>query len=126
VVGLPAVAHILFTVQQQRPIGLRYLTPALALGIAAAAPIVTVLAGIARRAVVAVAVGGALAASLAAPSLAWTNPLFGLGYQAATDSNLDWGQSYHALRRWSAGHHPRVSASTRCPAPATCPTRPRG
>jgi hypothetical protein len=109
VVGLAAVAYTLFTVQQQRPIGLRYLTPALALGIVAAAPIVTVLAGVARRIVVTVAVGGALVASLAAPSLAWTNPLFGPGYRAATDSNLDWGQSYPALRRWSAGHHPWVA-----------------
>ena len=109
VVALPAVAYTLFTVQQQRPIGLRYLTPALALGIVAAAPIATVLGGFARRAAVAVAVGGALVASLAAPSLAWTNPLFGPGYQAATDSNLDWGQSYPALRRWSAGHHPWVA-----------------
>jgi hypothetical protein len=109
VVALPALAHTLFTLQQQRPIGLRYLAPALALGIVGAASVVTVLRGVARRAVVAVAVGGALVASVAAPSLAWTDPVFGPGYQVATDSNLDWGQSYYALRRWSVRHRPWVA-----------------
>jgi hypothetical protein len=109
VVALPALALTLFTVQQQRPIGLRYLLPALALWIVAAAPIVVVLGRRAARTVVALAVAGGLAASLVTPSLASTNPLLGPGYRVATDSNLDWGQSYPALRRWSPSHHPWVA-----------------
>ncbi len=104
VVVIPAVVHTLFTVQQERPIGLRYLLPALALWLVAAAPIVTVTRHVMRRAVIALAVTGAVAASVITPSLAWTDPLLGPGYRVAADSNLDWGQSYYALQAWTARH----------------------
>ena len=44
-----------------------------------------------------------------APALSWTDPLLGPGYQVATDSNLDWGQSYPALQKWSEGRRPWVA-----------------
>ena len=108
-VGLPALAHAVFTALQQRPIGLRYLLPVLALWCVAAAPIVNVLRGVGRRAVVAVVLAGGLVAALATPALSWTDPLLGPGYQVATDSNLDWGQSYPALQKWSEGRRPWVA-----------------
>ncbi|HKE73605.1 MAG TPA: glycosyltransferase family 39 protein [Acidimicrobiales bacterium] len=104
VVALPAAALTLFTVQQQRPIGLRYLLPVLALWLLAASPLVEVVRGAARPAVAALAVAGGLLPALAAPALAWTDPLLGPGYRTATDSNLDWGESYNALAAWTAEH----------------------
>ncbi|MCU1426916.1 MAG: hypothetical protein JWL83_916 [Actinomycetia bacterium] len=105
---LPAALHTVFTVQQQRPIGLRYLLPALALWVAAATPIVAITRNVVRRATAAVVVAGAVAASVVTPAIAWTNPLLGPGYRQAADSNLDWGQAQYALARWSAHHHPWI------------------
>jgi len=104
VVALPALALTLFTVQQQRPLGLRYLLPVLALWLVAAAPVVDTLRGAARPAVMTLAVAGGLIPALATPALAWTDPMLGRGYQTATDSNLDWGQSYDTLAAWTARH----------------------
>src|SRR5207302_9829422 len=39
-------------------------------------------------------------------ALAWTTSPFRPAWQVVTDSNVDWGQDYDALRRWSATHHP--------------------
>jgi hypothetical protein len=106
VIVLPALAHTIFTVQQQRPLGLRYLLPAIALWIVAASPIVAVVRGWARNAIVIVTVAGALVAASAPQALAWTNPLLGPGYRNAADANFDWGQSYYALKKWTPSHHP--------------------
>jgi hypothetical protein len=108
-VALPAIVHTLFTMQQQRPIGLRYELPGLALWIVAASPLVVVVTRAARIGVLTVAIGGALAACVITPSIAWTNPLLGPSYQQATDSNLDWGQAFPALVKWSRGREPWVS-----------------
>jgi 4-amino-4-deoxy-L-arabinose transferase-like glycosyltransferase len=108
VVAVPAIAHTLFTMQQARPIGLRYELPALALALVAASAIVHAITPRVLRALGAVVVGvGALACS-AGPALAWTNPLLGPGYRQAADSNLDWGEAFPALARWSPSHHPWV------------------
>ena len=104
VVALPAAALTVFTLQQQRPIGLRYLLPVLALWLLAASPLVEVVRGAARPANVGLAVAGGLVPALAVPALAWTDPLLGPGYRTATDSNLDWGESYNALAAWTAEH----------------------
>jgi hypothetical protein len=108
-VGIPAIVHTLFTLQQERPIGLRYMLPALALWLVAAAPIVEVVKRAARIGIVAVAIGGALVACVITPSIAWTDPLLGPAYQQATDSNLDWGQAFPALVKWSEGRNPWVA-----------------
>ncbi|HEY7072817.1 MAG TPA: glycosyltransferase family 39 protein, partial [Acidimicrobiales bacterium] len=123
VVALPAVVLTVFTLQQQRPIGLRYLLPVLALWLLAASPLVDVVRGVARPAVVGVAVAGGLVPALAVPALAWTNPLLGPGYRTATDSNLDWGESYNALADWT-GEHPAAAVVYFGPSglgPATLP-----
>jgi 4-amino-4-deoxy-L-arabinose transferase-like glycosyltransferase len=104
VVALPAAALTVFTVQQQRPIGLRYLLPVLALWLLAASPLVEVVRGAARPAIVGLVVAGGLVPALAVPALAWTDPLLGPGYRTATDSNLDWGESYYALAAWTSEH----------------------
>lgn len=105
IVGIPAVVLASFTVQQQRPIGLRYLLATIALVFVATGAIST------RRSLVAVIAGGAgLAAIVTTPSLAWTSPIIRRPpYEIAADSNLDWGQGYYALRSWAAGRDPWVS-----------------
>lgn len=109
VLVVPATALTLFTIQQPRPMGVRYLLPALALWLVAASALVVVVGPVTRRVVVAVAVAGALLAATGTPSLSWTNPLLGPGYRVATDSNLDWGQSSTALADWSEEHQPWVA-----------------
>lgn len=109
VLVLPATALTLFTIQQPRAMGVRYLLPALALWLVAASALVVVVGPVTRRVVVTVAVAGALLAATATPSLSWTNPLLGPGYRVATDSNLDWGQSSTALAAWSGEHRPWVA-----------------
>ena len=97
-----------FTLQQQRPIGLRYLLPVIALGIVGASAVAT-LARPVRVTAWATALPVGVACALALPSLSWTLPVFGPGYRVAADSNLDWGQSWPELVRWSRQHHPWVA-----------------
>src|SRR5262249_8242040 len=94
--------------QQQRPIGLRYLLPALSLWFVIAAPLVNLVRRPARPWITGVAVSAAAAMCLTAPSLAFTDPLLGAGYRQAADSNLDWGQGFNALPAWSPTHHPYI------------------
>jgi hypothetical protein len=108
VLGPSALVLTLFTVQQQRPIGLRYLLPVIALGMVAASPWVVVTPQRARRALWVGVAGTAVVSCLFLPSLSWTLPLFGRGYDVAADSNLDWGQAWPALEAFSATHHPWV------------------
>jgi 4-amino-4-deoxy-L-arabinose transferase-like glycosyltransferase len=109
VIGLPAVALVSFTLQQERPLGIRYLLAPLALAIVGAGALATTLRDRAARAVTAsIAVGGLLAC--ASPALAWTTPLVRRpGYEVAADSNLDWGQGFYALQSWARGKHPWVA-----------------
>jgi 4-amino-4-deoxy-L-arabinose transferase-like glycosyltransferase len=130
-IALPAVLLTAVTLASPKDIGLRYLLPALALwAAAAAAGLVTVLAGptatadstaaaglavpAGRRlagAAVAVLLAAAVATTAASfpASIAWTAWPFRPGYAAATDSDIDWGQGWYALRSWSAGRHPWVA-----------------
>ncbi|MCU1353971.1 MAG: hypothetical protein JWM05_3180 [Acidimicrobiales bacterium] len=109
VVGIPILLHAAFALQQERPIGLRYLLTPIAFGLVAAAALLAVVPARAVRGIWAVAGAIALACCLMLPSLSWTSPLVGSGPAAAADSNLDWGQSWPALVRWSRTHHPWVS-----------------
>jgi hypothetical protein len=106
---LPMVALVLFTLTQARPVGVRYLLPAVGLLLMSAGA--TLRHG--RRAVVGLAATGAFAfASMigaSAHALAWTPWPFHPGYRSLTDSSVDWGQDFDALDRWSAAHHPRVA-----------------
>jgi ribosome biogenesis protein Tsr3 len=104
-VGLPASFLAVFAVQQQRPLGLRYLLPALALTWVTTAALVVRTDRRLPRLLAGVAVAGGTVACLAVPALAWTDPLAGPGYRVAADSNLDWGQGWWALRSWVAGRH---------------------
>jgi hypothetical protein len=74
----------------------------------AAAPIVRMVTPRVARTAAGIAVGVGALACTAAPALAWTNPLLGPGYRQASDSNLDWGEAFPALARWSPSHHPWV------------------
>jgi 4-amino-4-deoxy-L-arabinose transferase-like glycosyltransferase len=118
-IGLPAFLLTAVTLASPKDIGVRYLLPALALWAAAAgAGLVTALAGLTagagRRlagAVMAILLATAVfttAASFPA-SIAWTAWPFRPGYAAATDSDIDWGQGWYALRSWSADRHPWVA-----------------
>ena len=42
-------------------------------------------------------------------SIAWTTWPFRPGYAVATDSDVDWGQGFYALRAWSASRDPWVA-----------------
>jgi hypothetical protein len=98
-----------FTLQQERPIGLRYLLATIALWFVCSGALVRLLPRNAWRvAAVAVGAGGLVAASVT-PSLAWTSPLAGRGYESVADSNLDWGQGFYALQAWSKNKDPWVS-----------------
>ncbi len=108
-VMLPAALLGVFTLQQQRPIGLRYLLAPLALGLVLTVPLVRISSRWPRRIVAAIAVGSSLAFAAVVPALAWTDPLFGPGYRVAADSNLDWGQGWTALEAWTPSHHPYVA-----------------
>jgi 4-amino-4-deoxy-L-arabinose transferase-like glycosyltransferase len=108
VVLAPALLILLFDLPQPRDIGIRYLLPVIALWCVGAVALATP----ARRnrfgsAALGLAVAFALVTMIGARhnSLAWTDPIFGPGYQAATNSNLDWGQDLYPLRQW-VDHHP--------------------
>jgi len=109
VLVLPALVLGVFTIQQQRPIGLRYLLATIALGIVCTGALAIALQPRARQLVTAAVAAGGLAAVLTGPALAWTSPLVGRGYTVAADSNLDWGQGFSALQRWAVGKRPWVS-----------------
>jgi 4-amino-4-deoxy-L-arabinose transferase-like glycosyltransferase len=110
VLGVPAVALTAFIVPQPRQLGLRYLLPVITLAVVAGSPAVRLAT---KAAAGRVALALLLAAQLfwlweSAPrSLAWTAPPFRPGYQAAADSNLDWGQDLYRLRDW-VRLHPRA------------------
>ncbi len=114
-VGLPAVLLAAVTLAAPKDIGLRYLLPVLALWAAAAAcGLVALAAAFSRRlAVAAVAVLASLAvvgtAGSYPGSIAWTAWPFRPGYALVTDSDVDWGQGFYALRSWSAGRDPWVA-----------------
>jgi 4-amino-4-deoxy-L-arabinose transferase-like glycosyltransferase len=118
-IGLPAVLLGTFTLAEPKDVGIRYLLPFLALWIAAAASgLAAVLAaptGPVRQRLAASSVAVLLVAAVASTagsfprSIAWTAWPFRPGYAVATDSNLDWGQAYYALRSWSAGRDPWVA-----------------
>ena len=115
-VGLPAILLGAFTLATPKDVGLRYLLPVLALWAAAAASGIVVMLGGARRkrvagAAVAVLLGAAVLGTAGSfpRSIAWTTWPVRPGYAAATDSDLDWGQSLYALRSWSTGRRPWVA-----------------
>ncbi len=117
-VGLPAVLLTAVTLAAPKDIGLRYLLPVLALWAAGAGCGLAALAGLAaafarRLAVAAVAVllGLALVATAGSypGSIAWTAWPFRPGYALVTDSDVDWGQGFYALRSWSVGRDPWVA-----------------
>lgn len=103
-VVVPAVLLTIFVVQQERPIGLRYLLPALALWMVVAAGAAVQVPSRARvgGAALVLVIGGA--SLLTGPALSWTPPGLGPGYRLMADSNLDWGQAYPELQRWNAMH----------------------
>lgn len=103
VLGLPVLLISLFVVQQERPIGVRYLAAPLAIAMVGAGAVAVAFGTRVRVAALAtVALAGLLAA--AGPSIAWTPPGLGDGYRLIGDSGLDWGQSYPALVRWGRTH----------------------
>jgi hypothetical protein len=116
-VGVPAVVLAAFTVAGPLNVGVRLLLPVMALWSVAASSLVPVVQrlGIAwRRALTATAAvllaAGVASTALSFPaSLAWTAPPFTPGYAVATDSNVDWGQGFDALRSWSKGRSPWVA-----------------
>jgi len=116
-VGVPAVVLAGFTVAGPLNIGVRLLLPVMALWSVAASSLVPVVRRVGpawRRALTATATvlvtAGITSTALSFPaSLAWTAPPFTPGYAVATDSNVDWGQGFDALRSWSRGRDPWVA-----------------
>jgi len=123
-VVVPAAVLAAFTLVSPKDVGARYLLPVVALWLVVAAPgVVRVLRGLAHLlhlpprpalagmlALLVVLAGAGLASGITGPSaIAWVNPPFTPGYQAASNANLDWGQAFYDLRTWSAGKHPLVA-----------------
>ena len=109
-VALPAVALAAFTMFIPPDTGIRYFLPVLALVIVVASGVVLFARRYAGRAVLAVllAAGAVMAAGSFPHSLAWTTPPFTPGYRFDSGSNVDWGQDFYLLRRWTQGRHPFV------------------
>jgi len=118
-VALPGALIACFTLAMPKDVGVRYLLPVLALWAAAAASgLVTVLGaapGPGRKRLagltVAVLLGAAVFSTAGSfpRSIAWTAWPFRPGYTLVTDSNVDWGQGFYALRSWSASRDPWVA-----------------
>lgn len=113
VVASLAAVLTAFTLLQPRPISLRYLLPALALGFALAAWLPVRLARgtpVARTLCAALAIVQVMAlASAHTHALAWTAPPFRPAYRFVTDSNLDWSQDLDRVAAWAAGGTPWVA-----------------
>jgi hypothetical protein len=109
VLAPPAVLLGTFTVASPQTLGLRYLMPVVALLTVQTALLVRLAThrSFAFAGVLIAGSGVSLAASLP-HSLAFTQPPFRPGYRVAVDSNLDWGQDFHALQRWAVGKNPYV------------------
>jgi 4-amino-4-deoxy-L-arabinose transferase-like glycosyltransferase len=108
-VWLPALVLTVFTVTSPLNIGVRLLLPVMALWSVAAAALVPVLARKAWMIAVLVAISVAGTALSFPGSIAWSAPPFRPAYAELTDSNVDWGQSWHALATWSTGKDPWVT-----------------
>jgi hypothetical protein len=110
VLAVPALALTVPLVVSARDLGVRYLLPQLALGCVGAAVLVLVLRpGVVRLAAVAASVVAVAMMLTSAPhSLAYTSPPFTPAYRVVTDSNVDWGQDFDALRSWAVGLSPYV------------------
>jgi hypothetical protein len=112
VVVLPALVAFAFVLPYNKPIGLRYAMPGIALLLVIASPLALVL--VRRRAGYAV-LGVAVLAQLAflwssvPHSLSWTAPPFRPGYQVVSESNLDWGQDGYRLAEWMEGRTGHVA-----------------
>jgi hypothetical protein len=116
-VVVPAIVLAGFTVAGPLNIGVRLLLPVMALWAVTASALVPVLQRLGRSwrrglaATTAVLIAGAVVSTaLSFPlSLAWTAAPFRPGYAVTTDSNVDWGQAFYALRSWSVGRNPWVT-----------------
>ncbi|HEY1488789.1 MAG TPA: hypothetical protein VGF84_21950 [Micromonosporaceae bacterium] len=116
-VWLPAIVLTAFTVSSPLNIGVRLLLPVMALWAVAASALVPLLLG--ARTVWRRSLSGAVAVLLAVglagtalsfpTSLAWSAAPFRPAYAEVTDSNVDWGQGFAALRAWSRGKDPWVT-----------------
>ena len=109
VLALPGLTLVAFTLWFPRDLGLRYWLPVLALWLVAASAVVrlgrpAVTAGV----VAAIGVAGVLTVTSVPDSVSWTAPPFRPGDQVATNSDVDWGQDYYRLERWSVGRHPWI------------------
>ncbi len=106
VVGLPTLAAFAFVLPYNKPLGLRYALPGIVLLLVVAAPLAI---GLVRRRAGQIVLAVAIVAQLvflwtSVPhSLAWTAPPFRPGYQAVSESNLDWGQDGYDLVDWLDG-----------------------
>jgi hypothetical protein len=106
-----------FTVAGPLNIGVRLLLPVMALWAVTASALVPAVGRLSRswrRALASAAVvllaAGVASTALSFPlSVAWTAAPFRPGYAVATDSNVDWGQGFYALRSWSAGRNPWIT-----------------
>jgi hypothetical protein len=106
VLVLPALVTFAFVLPYNRPVGLRYALPGIVMLLVLAAPLAV---GLVRRRAGQVVLAALIVAQLAflwtsvPHSLAWTAPPFRPGYQAASESNLDWGQDGYDLVEWLDG-----------------------
>ena len=110
VLVVPALALTLALLPSDRDLGVRYLLPVVALWCVGASPLLLGLRnGVVRTAAVVAAAAAVGMLAMSSPhSLAYTSPPFTPAYRVATDSNVDWGQDFDALRSWSIGLSPYV------------------
>jgi hypothetical protein len=110
VLAVPALVLTLALLPSDRDVGVRYLLPVLALWCVGASPLLLGLRdGVFRAAGVVAAVAAVVMLAVSGShTLAYTSPPFAPGYRVATDSNVDWGQDFDALRSWSIGLSPYV------------------
>jgi hypothetical protein len=106
VLALPALVTFAFVLPYNKPVGLRYALPGIAMLLVLASPLAI---GLVRRRAGQIALAALVVAQLAflwtsvPHSLAWTAPPFRPGYQAVSESNLDWGQDGYDLVEWLDG-----------------------
>jgi hypothetical protein len=94
----------LTTVFGARPLGVRYLLPAIAVLLLVGATSVVLarrLRPVALVVAVAMVVQLGFLVSSAPHSLAWVAPPFGHPWRVGADSNVDWGQDWYLLRDWA-------------------------
>jgi len=101
--GPVALGLVALLLMAQRPYGIRYMIPLVAVLLVLAGPVVGLVRGRLSRGLLVLAVVLQMAGLWASHphSLAQTSPLFPQAWRWGADSNVDWGQDFHYLSAWA-------------------------